>query len=404
MIDNKKKFLFISEGYSSGSNHIIQLSAKKLLERGHDVQVLLRHGTVPNHINTLLPSPLYYDVELNQYIDQNPNDPDEETRKFKRHLDLNPDYLFFSHNSSTSYTDKNHVLSVLKFIPDYIIVGNRHNFLTYEDLDQLSNATEAMVYLIALDMSHFTGGCHFAWDCEGYKIGCDQISCPAMKDKDDDFISTKNFIEKRKIFERGNFRVIAGTEWTKNQIQKSKLFKDQRFIHNISAFIDVSIFNNKNRELARQVLELNNDYFYILAGSENPKDKRKGYAYFVDSMRLLWEMLPKNKRKKIIILSVSKYKNQAFQEIPFEKHHIEYIKDERLLSYLYQATDLYINTSIEDSGPSMLMEALVCGTPVASFNMGAANEFIEDGVNGYIVKLYDTKELARKIENYINLT
>ena len=64
---------------------------------------------------------------------------------------------------------------------------------------------------------------------------------------------------------------------------------------------------------------------------------------------------------------------------------------------------MFISSSIEDSGPVMINESIMCGTPVISFQMGVAENLIIDDETGYIVKLKNIRDLANSIEKVINL-
>ena len=93
-----------------------------------------------------------------------------------------------------------------------------------------------------------------------------------------------------------------------------------------------------------------------------------------------------------------------FDFIPFEKKFIEYVKDYRLLKLLYQASNVFVNSSIEDSGPMMVSEALACGTPVVGFDMGIVNNMIISDYNGYKAKLKDSNDLAIGIKKILDLS
>ncbi|MFP3802939.1 glycosyltransferase, partial [Paraburkholderia sp. SIMBA_027] len=80
-----------------------------------------------------------------------------------------------------------------------------------------------------------------------------------------------------------------------------------------------------------------------------------------------------------------------------------YIKDYRLLALLYQAADLFVNSSIEDSGPMMVSEALACGTPVVGFDTGVLTNMIIDNYKGYKAPLKDSKKLAEGIKKIFEL-
>ena len=96
--------------------------------------------------------------------------------------------------------------------------------------------------------------------------------------------------------------------------------------------------------------------------------------------------------------------NHHFDEIAIPKKHLEYINDYRLLSLLYQASDVFVNSSVEDSGPMMVSEALACGTPVVGFDMGVLHNMVATGYNGYKAELKNAKDLAKGIEIIYNLS
>jgi glycosyltransferase involved in cell wall biosynthesis len=69
----------------------------------------------------------------------------------------------------------------------------------------------------------------------------------------------------------------------------------------------------------------------------------------------------------------------------------------------YKAADVFICPSIEDSGPMMINQSLMCGTPVVSFEMGVAFDLVITGETGYRVKLKDTNDMAKGIMNILAL-
>lgn len=52
---------------------------------------------------------------------------------------------------------------------------------------------------------------------------------------------------------------------------------------------------------------------------------------------------------------------------------------------------------------NVLLEACSSGRPIITTNRSGCKEVIEDGVNGYIIKANDSKDLIEKIEKFINL-
>jgi len=75
---------------------------------------------------------------------------------------------------------------------------------------------------------------------------------------------------------------------------------------------------------------------------------------------------------------------------------------------IYQAAAVFLNTSIHSPVPTVMMEAMACGTPVVTTGTCMIPEIIEHGVNGIIAndasdmrfwcrELLDKPDLARKI-------
>lgn len=52
---------------------------------------------------------------------------------------------------------------------------------------------------------------------------------------------------------------------------------------------------------------------------------------------------------------------------------------------------------------NVLLESAACGRPVIATNRAGCREIVEDGVNGYLVKQKDSKDLIKKIEIFLHL-
>jgi len=68
-----------------------------------------------------------------------------------------------------------------------------------------------------------------------------------------------------------------------------------------------------------------------------------------------------------------------------------------LMPKLMRTSSLYVNTSLADGMSPSMLEACACGLPIVSFDVGGANDIIDDGINGFLVPLKDYKMLASRI-------
>jgi glycosyltransferase involved in cell wall biosynthesis len=73
------------------------------------------------------------------------------------------------------------------------------------------------------------------------------------------------------------------------------------------------------------------------------------------------------------------------------------IQNEELPKYL-NVMDIYVSMSLSDAGISAsTAEAMACGLPVVVTDVADNNKWIEDGVNGFLIQIKDSKSLAEKI-------
>ena len=67
------------------------------------------------------------------------------------------------------------------------------------------------------------------------------------------------------------------------------------------------------------------------------------------------------------------------------------------LAQWYSLADYFLNLTLEDTYPTVNLEAMACGTPVITYRTGGSTEIVEG--YGTIVDRYDLKGLMVAIEN-----
>ena len=400
---DKKNILILSTGDVNGAYEAAYKVAHIIKNMGHDVVMCVKHKTknenfIKQYRHLSLSSAKANLVMRIVNKIKNKISPVEPSKVISTDMK----YSFLSKNESSENIHIESMLKIVGFTPDFVFTGMTIDFLNSTDLLNIYNATKAKIYNITVDMNHFTGGCHYSWGCEGYIKGCDKY-CPAITKEHEKITAKNNFERKYENAQKANFQIIAGSGLTLLQAQNSKIYKSQKTIHNINSLIDTKLLNSKNKSIAKKVFSLSNDCFYILTGAQNMEDPRKGFSYLLQALEMLDRELPMQKKEKIVLLVVSNSVNEEFGRVTFKKQKIDYIKDYRLLSLLYQAADLFINTSIEDSGPMMVSEALACGTPVVGFDTGILTNMVIDDYNGYKAPVMDSRKLAEGIRKVFEL-
>ena len=115
----------------------------------------------------------------------------------------------------------------------------------------------------------------------------------------------------------------------------------------------------------------------------------------MNSLRHLQTKLLRNDKhlEDYLLLIIGKNSVNTFAKISIPVKQVGMLNESGLIR-AYQAADVFISPSIEDSGPLMVNQAMMCGTPVVAFKTGVALDLIDGYETGYAADLKDSKELS----------
>ena len=111
-----------------------------------------------------------------------------------------------------------------------------------------------------------------------------------------------------------------------------------------------------------------------------------------------------NQLSKLKILTVGKIDKEIDSLKSFNHTHIPYISNEIEFAKIYSGVDLFICPSVEDSGPMMINESILSGTPVLAFKMGVAIDLVVNNDTGYLAELGNSASLCNYLIQFINLS
>jgi glycosyltransferase involved in cell wall biosynthesis len=252
-------------------------------------------------------------------------------------------------------------------------------------------------------MAPFTGGCHYSWECKGYQNNCGK--CPGLYSSDPFDLTYENLSYKKKYISKTNIQIIAGSEWQYRQAKNSSLFRDKP-VHKILLSIDPSVFRPLDKgeiKLKFGILSVKKVVFF---GSVGLSDQRKGMLYLIESLKILKEITKKTNpelEKNILLLIAGERSEGIAGSLPFESLYLGLLNNTFGIASAFQAADIFVCPSIEDSGPMMINQSIMCGTPVVSFEMGVALDLVKNGETGYRAKIKDSVDLAQGIYNILTL-
>lgn len=242
-----------------------------------------------------------------------------------------------------------------------------------------------------------TGGCHSPWDCSRFESSCGK--CPVLGSNSSFDLSRLVFLNKKRAWRNFPMTVVASSHWLSKRVRRSPLFS-QMPLEVIPNGIDLSLFRPIEKSIARDIFQIPDNKFYLLAGGiGTEKDLNKGMDLLAEALGFLRNLHPK-KDIELLFRGVPHQLLNNQDCIPIRV--IDTLQDELSLSLLYSAADLFICPSRQENLPNMIMEAMGCGTPAIAFDVGGNPELIEDGKNGFLVSPFDTKQLANLIHKALN--
>lgn len=255
----------------------------------------------------------------------------------------------------------------------------------------IGNITKPIIWTMH-DMWPFTGGCHYTGCCDQYKICCNK--CWQLAKNKDTFLSKLIFNNKIKSYSNVNMICVSPSKWLAKCAKNSYLLRNKK-ITVIQNGLDLNIYKKINKNIARNLFNLNKDSKYILFGAMNStSDKRKGYDLLKKALGIL-----KNNFNipNIKLLVFGANQPEKPEKLGFDVQYLGQIHDDISLNLLYNCADVFVAPSREDNLPNTVVEAISCGLPAVAFNIGGMPDIIEHKKNGYLAIPFDEKELAKGI-------
>tara|TARA_Y100001980_G_C14556922_1_gene354108 strand:+ start:85518 stop:86747 length:1230 start_codon:yes stop_codon:yes gene_type:complete len=257
-------------------------------------------------------------------------------------------------------------------------------FVSISEIAELSK--KKTVFWTQHDMWSFTGGCHYALNCEKYQNTCDD--CFYLKDS-----SLSNNIQTTKLnlWRKNAFNLLTTSHWLAQCAGNSIVLKNWN-IHVLPTPIDTRVFKPLDKGDLKKSYYLDPDDFYILFGAVDLKDERKGFSYLVEALAILKEAIP-----NMHLLTFGKQADHIFDGKVTSMGQID---SEEKLNEIYNLADVFVLPSIQDNLPNTVMEAMSCGLPVVAFDCGGVSDMITHQENGFLAPNRDSKVLAEGISYF----
>lgn len=285
----------------------------------------------------------------------------------------NTQYCLHSVNDYRLKDCSDKILAEIPFVPDIIIVHWVSGFINAEILKSLYDKTNASIYWVMMDNAPITGGCHYPWSCDGYKKLCG--NCPGLNLNGKNDITHLNLSNKKRFLEDVDISIVCLSESDYKRASQSSVFKDKP-LYKMLLPVDSQKFKiPQSKKVIKEQFGIQPDHKVLLFGASNVQDKRKG----IDIFNTAWNTV---NHKNITILVIGKADKECLSELGNNTIYLGSVNEDKL-SLCYQCADVFVCPTVEDSGPYMINQSLMCGTPVVSFNIGVAMDLVITGETGY---------------------
>lgn len=241
------------------------------------------------------------------------------------------------------------------------------------------------------EMSMFTGGCSYAYDCRGFEKQCG--NCPQLGVRQANDFSRRSLLRKHEAFTRrdsSNLHFAADSHWLASEASNSSLLEGQK-VSTIHYGIDVTIFRPLDSEQCKQSLGIPLDQPVVAFAAASVDDERKGVKYLVEAVQKMSE--------KPFLLTWGASFPPQLQGVPHL--HLGSIESEHLLATVYNAADAFVIPSMEEAFGQTALESLACGRPVVGSDVGGIPDMVRDGETGLLVERGNAVVLANALDRLL---
>ena len=268
------------------------------------------------------------------------------------------------------------------------VLGGFMNFSSMEKLMQLNKP----VVIVMHDMWTITGGCHHSFTCAKYISGCG--NCPILPGKKEKDLSFREFNKKLKLYSKyDNIFFVSPSRWLYDCAKKSMLTRDKP-VFCIPNALDGTTYKPFDKSVAKRILNIDPEEKIIAFGAVAIDSPYKGLSFLLEALQILHKQ---DIKKTSVLIFGSNYNKKIADAIPFKTRFMGHLTDDYAMVLMYNSADVLVVPSLADNLPTVVMEALSCGTPVVGFHVGGIPDLIDHLKNGYLAKYKDAGDIAHGI-------
>lgn len=274
-----------------------------------------------------------------------------------------------------------------EYQPDLIHVHNIHGHdLVFDTFFAYAKEKKIPVVYTFHDCWAFTGYCtHYVrYACDKYRTQC--RNCPQYRsyswflDR-----STENYERKKQaLLSLPSLTVVTPSRWMADQVRMSFLKGTATVV--IPNGIDTGIFRPVNSDVRERLGIGNRKMILAIANAISAEKGREDLLELHDRL---------SSDEVLVLVGITE---DVKKELPDTIIALPRTNSQSELAEYYSAADVLINPTHEDNFPTVNIEALACGTPVVTYDVGGSPEAIDD-MTGTAVPEGDITALYAAVRN-----
>ena len=278
--------------------------------------------------------------------------------------------LFGDQGFHSRFSTQQMIRELRQLQPDLIVLHNVHGYYLNVGLlfRFLKEYNKPVVWLLH-DCWAFTGHCaHYTMaGCGRWRKGCG--GCPQKSAYPYSLFFDRSkalYQRKRALFAQlDKLTLVTPSRWLAGEVKQSFLKNKEVCVIpngiNTQAFCPTDSDFRQKHQIGDKVMIL---------GVANTWTNAKGMDVFIEAAKQL-----DRDRYALVMVGTDDAVDAVLPDGVISIHRTT---DSRELAEIYTAADVFFNPTRQDTFPTVNMEALACGTPVAAFQTGGSTEVIDD--------------------------
>jgi glycosyltransferase involved in cell wall biosynthesis len=260
-----------------------------------------------------------------------------------------------------------------------------NHFLDLHSLQELALVGRPIVWTLH-DEWLFTAGCHYTSGCDAFLTRC--TDCPQLL-QDPYALVDRWFEQKAGLLAELDLTVVTPSEWLAERARQSTLLKGKPVTVLRNPF-DGNTFRPMSadrRTECRRRHGFDEQAIVLGFGAQSVTDVRKGFGLLLQALETLvadGELMQGRRIGLLVFGSRSEQLDSLRDRMTIS--YLGELSEETAIAEVLGSLDGFIVPSREENYPNVIIEALLCRTPVIAFGCGGIPEQIEDGVNGMLVR------------------